>query len=148
MLPLICTSIIAIVAPLVATTDASAYVPKQDIKAERTGLTTFKLKGKNTRGELNVEIKDENLFQGFKGSGTNGEGKVELEIRSAGLGQGWKIEGKNGETRFELRVKKKSLLGKEWEVTGKVGDKEIKETVMDDINIDPSIQAALIAFDV
>jgi DnaJ-class molecular chaperone len=138
----------AIVAPLVISASAVAYVPKQDIKVERTGLTTFKLTGKNTRGDLSVEIKDQNLFQGFKGEGTNGTAKVEFEIRSDGLGKGWKIEGKNGDTRFELRVKKKNILDKEWEVTGKVGDKEVSGTVMDDVKIDPAVQATLLAFDV
>jgi len=139
---------VAIVAPLMIASSALAYVPKQDIKVERTGLTTFKLQGKNTRGDLSVDIKDQNLFQGFKGEGTNGKDKVEFEIRSDGLGKGWKIEGKNGETRFELRVKKKNLLDKEWEVTGKVGDKEVTGTVMDGINIDPAVQATLVAFDI
>ena len=141
------TTVIAIIAPFVIAASADAYVPKQAIKAERVGLTEFKLTGKNTRGDLNVQVKDQNLFQGFKGEGTNGTAKVEFEIRSAGLGEGWKIEGKNGDQRFELRVKKKSLLSKEWEVTGKVGTREIKETVMDEVNIDPAVQAALIAFD-
>lgn len=144
---LISTVTVAFVAPLAIAASAVAYVPKQAIKAERVGLTEFKLTGKNTRGDLNVQVKDQHLFQGFKGDGTNGTAKVEFEIRSAGLGEGWKIEGKNGDQRIELRVKKKSLLSNEWEVTGKVGTREVKETVMDEINIDPAVQAALIAFD-
>lgn len=139
--------VIAIVAPFLIAAVAFAYVPKQPIKVERTGLTTFKFSGKNTRGDLAVEIKDQHLFQGFNGDGTNGTAKVQFEIRSAGLTEGWKIEGKNGDERIELRVKKKGLLDKEYEVTGKVGTREIKETVSSELNIDPAVQAALIAFD-
>src|SRR5262245_18914010 len=131
--PVVC----AIVATFCVVSTALAYVPKKEIKVERTGPTSFKFTGKNTKGDLNVTVKDQNLFQGFKGEGTNGSDKVEFEIRSAGLSEGWKIEGKNGDERFELRAKKKSLLSKEWDVTGKVGTREIKETVMDDIDIDP-----------
>ncbi|MCA9286079.1 MAG: hypothetical protein KDA22_12720 [Phycisphaerales bacterium] len=126
---------------------ALAYVPKQDIKVERDGLTKFKFSGKNTRGELKVEVKDQNLFQGFKGEGTNGTAKVEFEIRSAGLGKGWKITGKNGDDRIEILAKKKDLLSDEWEVTGKAGSREIKETIDGTWDIDPAVGAAFIAFD-
>ncbi len=126
---------------------ALAYVPKQAIKAERDGLTKFKLTGTNTRGKLEVAVVDQNLFQGFKADGTNGDAKVEFEIRSAGLLDGWKIEGKNGDDRIQLRVKKKSAFSNEWEVTGTVASREIKETVTGGIDIDPAVQAALIAFD-
>lgn len=138
---------LAPVAAVVVTLSAFGYVPKQDIKVERSGLTTFKFTGKNTRGDLSVEVKDQHLFQGFKGEGTNGTAKVELEIRSAGLGDGWKITGKNGDDRIELRAKKKDLLSKEWEVTGKVGSREIKETIDDSWDVDPAVGAAFIAFD-
>ncbi len=138
-----------VIATIVAalTISAFAYVPKKDIKADRDGLTKFKFTGTNTRGKLDVAVVDQHLFQGFNGTGTNGDAKVEFEIRSAGLLDGWKIEGKIGDERIELKCKKKSTFSKEWEVTGKVGTREIKETVSSEIDIDPAVQAALIAFD-
>ena len=126
---------------------ASAWVPKQDIKAERTGLTTFKLSGKNTIGELNVEIKDQHLFQGFKAEGKNGDNKVEFEIKSAGLAGGWNIQGKNGDIKIDLKAKQKGVLSKEWSVKGKVGKKEIDETITGNWDVDPAIEASLVAFD-
>jgi len=126
---------------------ALAWVPTQDIKAERTGATSFKLSGKNTIGELDVKIEDKHLFQGFKAEGKNGDNKVEFEIKSAGLGGGWNIEGKNGDIKIELKAKKKGAFSKEWGVKGKVGDKEIDETITGNWDVDPAIEASLVAFD-
>lgn len=126
---------------------ASAWVPTQDIKAERRGLTSFALVGKNTIGDLDVKIEDKHLFQGFAGEGTNGENKVRLEIKSAGIGGGWNIEGKNGDIKIDLKARKKGLLDNEWRVEGKVGDKKIDETITGNWDVDPAIVAALVAFD-
>lgn len=138
---------VGLVSALAITAAALGWVPKQDIKAERTGPTTFKFVGKNSIGELKVDIADQHLFQGFKGEGTNGDNKVEFSIKSAGLGAGWIIEGKNGSTIFELRAKSKGPFSKEWTVKGKVGDKEVEETVTGNWDVDPAVVAALVAFD-
>lgn len=140
-----CVAPIALVATVAAT--ALAWVPTQDIKAERTGLTSFKFTGKNTIGPLEVTIEDKHLFQGFKGEGKNGENKVEFEIKAAGINAGWNIEGKNGDIKIDLKAKKKGLLDNEWEVKGKVGDKAIDETVTGNWDVDPAVVAALVAFD-
>ena len=42
---------------------------------------------------------------------------------------------------------KKDLLSDEWEVTGKAGSREIKETIDGTWDIDPAVGAAFIAFD-
>lgn len=138
---------IALVSVLVVAASALAWVPKQEIKCERRSGTVFGLVGKNTLGELNVEVADKHLFQGFKGEGKNGENKVEFEIKSAGLGAGWVIEGKNGATIIELKVKNKGPFSKEWTVKGTVGETEINETVTGNWDVDPVIVAALVAFD-
>ncbi|MBL8746578.1 MAG: hypothetical protein JNK58_09520, partial [Phycisphaerae bacterium] len=126
---------------------ALAWVPKQDIKAERRGLTSFALVGKNTIGTLDVSIEDKHLFQGFSAEGKNGDNKVEFTIKSAGIAAGWNIEGKNGTITIDLKAKQKGLLSKEWSVKGKVGDKEIDETITGNWDVDPAIEASLVAFD-
>lgn len=138
------------VAPIIALAVAAAafaWVPTQDIKAERKGLTSFALVGKNTLGKLEVQIEDKHLFQGFSAEGKNGENKVEFTIKSAGLAGGWNIEGKNGEIKIDLKAKQKGLLSKEWSVTGKVGEKEIDETITGNWDVDPAVEASLVAFD-
>ncbi len=127
---------------------ALAWVPTQKIKAERKGLTSFALTGENTIGKLDVSIEDKHLFQGFSGEGKNGENKVEFTIKSAGPAQGWNIEGKNGDIKIDLKTKQKGLLSNEWSVKGKVGDKEVDETITGDWDVDPAIVAALVAFDI
>lgn len=124
-----------------------AWVPTQKIKAERKGLTTFALTGENTLGKLEVNIEDKHLFQGWSAEGKNGSNSVEFTIKSAGLNAGWNIEGKNGDIKIDMKAKKKGLLSNEWEVTGKVGDKEIKETITGNWDVDPAIEASLVAFD-
>lgn len=139
-----------LIAPIIAFTVAAAalaWVPTQDIKAERRGLTSFGLVGKNTIGKLDVAIEDKHLFQGFSAEGKNGDNKVEFEIKSAGIGGGWNIEGKNGDIKIDLQAKQKGLLSKEWSVKGKVGDKEIDETITGNWDVDPAIEASLVAFD-
>lgn len=141
---------IHVIAPIVALVTAAAalaWVPKQDIKAERKGLTSFALTGKNTIGTLDVSIEDKHLFQGFSAEGKNGDNKVEFTIKSAGIGAGWNIEGKNGTITIDLKAKQKGLLSKEWSVTGKVGDKSIDETITGNWDVDPAIEASLVAFD-
>lgn len=139
--------VIAPIVALVTTAAALAWVPKQDIKAERKGLTSFALTGKNTIGTLDVSIEDKHLFQGFSAEGKNGDNKVEFTIKSAGIGAGWNIEGKNGTITIDLKAKQKGLLSKEWSVTGKVGDKSIDETITGNWDVDPAIEASLVAFD-
>lgn len=136
-------------AAVLATVAVSAWgwVPKADIRAERRGVTSFGLVGANSLGKLDVNIEDKHLFQGWSAEGKNGENKVEFEIKSAGLAQGWNIEGKNGDLRIELKAQKKGLLSNEWRVTGKVGDKEIDETTTGNWDVDPAIEASLVAFD-
>jgi hypothetical protein len=127
---------------------AWAWVPKADIKAERSGATSFVIKGKNSIGDLEVKIEDQHLFRGFKGEGKNGSNEVKFEIKSAGIGSGWKIEGKNGDVVFDLNAKQKAPFSNEWNVTGKVGDKKIDETITGNWDVDPAIEASVIAFDV
>lgn len=134
-------TLLAIVAVL------GAWVPKHDIKAERRGLTSFALVGTNSIGKLDVSIEDKHLFQGFSAEGKNGDNKVEFTIKSAGIAAGWNIEGKNGDIIIELKAKQKGLLSKEWHVTGKVGDKEIDETITGNWDVDPAVEASLVAFD-
>lgn len=141
-------TVLAPVAALVVAAAAFAWVPTADIKAERKGPTSFALTGTNKVGKLDVAIEDKHMFQGFKGEGKNGEQKVEFDIKSAGLGAGWVIEGKNGEMKFELKVKQKGAFSSEWEVKGKVGDKEVSETITKTADIEPAITASLIAFDI
>jgi hypothetical protein len=144
-------SIRSILAPvaLVCTLAAAAlaWVPDKDIKCERRGPASFALVGTNSLGKLDVLIEDKHLFQGFSAEGKNGENKVEFEIKSAGLGAGWTIEGKNGDIKIELKAKQKGPFSKEWSVKGKVGDKEIDETVTGNWDVDPAIVASLVAFD-
>ncbi|MDX2114448.1 MAG: hypothetical protein SFZ24_02340 [Planctomycetota bacterium] len=125
----------------------AAWVPTHDIKAERRGLASFALVGKNSLGTLDVSIEDKHLFQGFAAEGKNGDNKVEFTIKSAGLAQGWNIEGKNGSIKIDMRAKQKGILANEWRVTGKVGDKEIDETITGNWDVDPAIEASLVAFD-
>lgn len=124
-----------------------AWTPKQDIKAERKGLTSFALVGTNTIGKLDVAIEDKHLFQGFSAEGKNGENKVEFTIKSAGIAGGWNIEGKNGSIVINLKAEKKGLLSNEWKVEGKVGDRQISETITGNWDVDPAVEAALVAFD-
>lgn len=126
---------------------AWAWVPKADIKAERDGATSFVIKGKNSIGDLDVKIEDQHLFRGFKAEGKNGDNKVEFSIKSAGLGAGWAIEGKNGDIVIDLRAKQKGPFSNEWGVTGKVGDKKIDETITGNWDVDPAIEASVVAFD-
>lgn len=125
---------------------ALAYVPKQDIKIERDGVTAFKVTGKNTFGDVNVEINDKHLFSGFKAEGKNGDRKVEIDIRSAGLGSGWKIEGKIGTDRVDVRCKQKGPF-QDWKVEGKVGERRIEAEVEDDWGIDPAAASILVILD-
>lgn len=141
-------TVVMVTLSLLLAASAWAWVPKKDIKAERDGLTSFKLTGTNSAGKLDVKIEDKHLFQGFKGEGTNGDKKVTLEIKSAGLGAGWKIEGKIGDEIIELRSQQQGVLSKEWKVTGKVGERKIEETVVEgDWAVDPAIVSTLVAFD-
>lgn len=126
---------------------AGAWVPKQDIKAERRGLTSFAITGTNTIGKVDVSIEDKHLFQGFSAEGKNGDNKVEFQIKSAGIAGGWNITGKNGDITIELKAKQKGLLSNEWKVTGKVGDKDIDETITGNWDVDPAIEASVVAFD-
>jgi hypothetical protein len=137
----------AITAAVLVSTATWGWVPKGDIKAERDGLTKFRLKGTNCRGELDVTLEDKHLFQGFEGEGKNGDKKVTMKIKSAGLGEGWKIEGKIGDEIIEVRAKKKGVLDKEWKVTGKVGETKIDVTIDGDWDVDPVIVAALVCVD-
>lgn len=124
-----------------------AWVPTQDIKAERRGLASFAITGTNTIGKVDVSIEDKHLFQGFSAEGKNGDNKVEFTIKSAGLNAGWNIEGKNGEIKIELKAKQKGLFSKEWQVTGKVGEKDIDVTITGNWDVDPAIEASVVAFD-
>ena len=137
----------ALAASVLVAATAFAWVPKQDIKCERRVPTVFGLIGTNTIGKLDVEVSDKHLFQGFKAEGKNGENKVEFEIKSAGLLGGWNIQGKNGDITIDLKAQSKGPLSSEWTVKGKVGDKEISETVTGNWDVDPAIVAALVAFD-
>lgn len=123
------------------------WKPKAEIKAERTGPTTFKLSGKNCNGELNVKLEDKNLFQGFKGEGKNGEKNVSVDISPAGLGGGWDLTGQLGNDKIEARAKKEGVLSSEWKVTGTVGDRKVDVTIKGDWAVDPAIVAALALFD-
>lgn len=137
----------ALAASVLVAATAFAWVPKQEIKCERRGPTVFGLVGTNTIGKLDVEVSDKHMFQGFQAEGKNGENKVEFEIKSAGLMAGWNIQGKNGEIVIDLKAKSKGAFSNEWSVKGKVGDKEIDETVTGNWDVDPAIVAALVAFD-
>ena len=141
------SSLFAFAASVLIAATAFAWVPKQDIKCERRGPTVFGLVGTNTIGKLDVEVSDKHLFQGFKAEGKNGDNKVEFEIKSAGLLGGWNIQGKNGDITIDLKAQSKGPLSSEWTVKGKVGDKEINETVTGNWDVDPAIVAALVAFD-
>ncbi len=138
---------VAVALILTLTGVVCAWVPTQAIKAERRGLTSFALTGTNTIGKLDVSIEDKHLFQGFSAEGKNGDNKVEFTIKSAGIASGWNIEGKNGDIKIELKAKQKGLLSKEWQVTGKVGDKDIDETITGNWDVDPAVEASLVAFD-
>lgn len=132
---------------LTLTAAVCAWVPTQSIKAERRGVTSFALVGTNTIGKLDVSIEDKHLFQGFSAEGKNGDNKVEFTIKSGGIGAGWIIEGKNGDIKIDMRAKQKGLLSKEWHVTGKVGDTDIDVTTTGNWDVDPAIEASLVAFD-
>lgn len=141
------STLVVVAATLAMVATAFGWVPKQDIKCERRGPTVFGLIGTNTIGKLDVEVSDKHLFQGFKAEGKNGENKVEFEIKSAGILGGWNIQGKNGDIVIDLKAQSKGPLSSEWTVKGKVGEKEINETVTGNWDVDPAIVASLVAFD-
>lgn len=130
-----------------ASTALAQYIPDQDIKVERTGLTTFRITGTNTDGKVDVSVEDKHMFRGFKAEGTNGEKKVELDVRSAGLGAGWKIEGKIGDDRVEGQARKRGTFSKEWDVEAKIGSRKVVAKVHEDSDIDPAVAAIFVLFD-
>jgi hypothetical protein len=132
---------------MLATLMFADWKPKAEIKAERTGPTTFKLSGKNCHGDLDVKLEDKNLFQGFKGEGKNGDKNVSMDIKSAGLGGGWDLTGQLGNDKIDVRAKKEGVLSDEWKVTGTVGDRKVDATIKGDWAVDPAIVAALACFD-
>lgn len=145
-------SMIRFTAPIalvcIAAAASLAWVPTQKIKAERKGLAKFAITGENTLGKVDVNIEDKHLFQGFSGEGTNGKNTVEFSIKSSGLAGGWDIAGKNGDIKFELKATKKGVLDKEWRVEGKVNNTPVDVTITGNWDVDPAIEAAVVAFDI
>lgn len=137
----------AILAAAVSTSALGAYIAKQPIKIEKEGLTKFHITGKNSWGDVDVNVEDKHLFQGFKVEGKAGDKSVDMEVRSAGLAAGWKITGKIGDLSVEGSCKQDGPFSKSWTVKGKVGERMIEAKADSEWDIDPAAQAVFIMFD-
>lgn len=133
---------------LSAATALATYIPKQPIKLEKgSDGVKYTISGKNTLGEVKVNIRDKGTFSGFRAEGTNADRDVNIDVSSAGLGAGWIIKGKIGPDEIQASCKEDGPFAKHWNVKGKVGDRVIETRVDSEWEFDPAAQAIFALFD-
>ncbi len=140
-------------APLAALALSSAalatYIPKQPLHINKgEGDVKYTITGKNTLGEVNINITDKGTFSGFRAQGKNADRDVNIDVSSAGLGAGWNIKGKIGPDEVQATCKEDGPFAKHWIVKGKVGERMIDNVKVDaEWQFDPAAQAILVLFD-
>lgn len=133
---------------LTASAALATYIPKQPIKLEKgSDGVKYVVTGKNTLGEVKVNIRDKGTFSGFRAEGTNADRDVNIDVSSAGLGAGWTIKGRIGPDEIQGSCKEDGPFAKHWTLKAKVGDRMIETKVDSEWEFDPAAQAIFALFD-